>query len=350
MAGKLTNPVNDGEITENRPTDGVSSLSWSPRSDHIAAGSWDCKIRCWEVTPPSPTALLENTEARCSSAFKVSYAHEAPVLTTCWRQDGGMIFSAGCDKKACSYSLETGEVVTIGKHDAPIKTLHYFEEINALISGSWDKTVKFWDCRTHKPGLCLDATERVFCADLIPPLLVVATAQRRLLIFDIRVPSRPYRSFSSPLKYQSRSLACFPDKTGFALGSIEGRCAIHHVEDTPEFSRMNFAFKCHRQKTDQIYAVNDISFHPVYGTFATCGSDGVFTFWDKDSKQRLKPFPAGYQPITQGKFNGNGKVYAYAMSYDWSKGSSHYDRDAINHIYLHAVQDNEIRNRGGRHR
>jgi hypothetical protein len=35
----------------------------------------------------------------------------------------------------------------------------------------------------------------------------------------------------SPLRYQSRSLACFPDKKGFALGSIEGRVAIHHVED-----------------------------------------------------------------------------------------------------------------------
>ena len=24
------------------------------------------------------------------------------------------------------------------------------------------------------------------------------------------------------------------------------------------------------------------AFHPVHGTFATCGSDGKFVFWDKD--------------------------------------------------------------------
>jgi mRNA export factor len=35
----------------------------------------------------------------------------------------------------------------------------------------------------------------------------------------------------SPLKHQSRTIACFNDKSGFALGSIEGRVAIHHVED-----------------------------------------------------------------------------------------------------------------------
>ena len=52
----------------------------------------------------------------------------------------------------------------------------------------------------------------------------------------------------------------------------------------------NFAFKCHRQQETQVYAVNAISFHPRWGTFATAGSDGVYTFWDKDSKQRLKMF------------------------------------------------------------
>lgn len=40
----------------------------------------------------------------------------------------------------------------------------------------------------------------------------------------------------------------------------------------------NFSFKCHRRdqtpnSKDQslVYAVNDISFHPVHGTFSTCG-------------------------------------------------------------------------------
>lgn len=54
-----------------------------------------------------------------------------------------------------------------------------------------------------------------------------------------------------------------------------------------------------------VYAVNDISFHPVHGTFSTCGesglegdalnahhprsgSDGTVHFWDKDARTRLK--------------------------------------------------------------
>jgi mRNA export factor len=37
-----------------------------------------------------------------------------------------------------------------------------------------------------------------------------------------------------------------------------------------------------------VYAVNDINWHPVHGTFSTCGSDGTVHFWDKDARTRLK--------------------------------------------------------------
>ena len=67
--------------------------------------------------------------------------------------------------------------------------------------------------------------------------------------------------------------------------------------------------------------VNDIAFHPVHGTLATVGSDGSFSFWDKDARTKLKPSEAMEQPITCCCFNNNGQIFAYAVSYDWSKVS-----------------------------
>lgn len=43
------------------------------------------------------------------------------------------------------------------------------------------------------------------------------------------------------------------------VGSIEGRVAVHHVEDA--LQGKNFTFKCHRDGND-IYSVNSIAFHP----------------------------------------------------------------------------------------
>jgi WD40 repeat protein len=85
------------------------------------------------------------------------------------------------------------------------------------------------------------------------------------------------------------------------------------------FSSKNFSFKCHRDNSNNVYAVNAISFHPIHGTFSTAGADGTFSFWDKDSKQRLKPFPSVNGQIPCTSFNRNGTIFAYAVSYDWSK-------------------------------
>ena len=93
-----------------------------------------------------------------------------------------------------------------------------------------------------------------------------------------------------------------------------------------------------------IYAVNHIAFHH-YGTFATAGADGIFNFWDKDSKQRLMAFKKGTQPISCSCFSPNGAMYAYAYSYDWSKGAEHHNPATPNSILIHAVKKDEIQQR-----
>ena len=97
-------------------------------------------------------------------------------------------------------------------------------------------------------------------------------------------------------------------------------------------------------RVQDIYAVNHIAFHPTFGTFATTGSDGTFNFWDKDSRQRLKAFGKCNLPIPVGSFNRDGTIFAYAVSYDWSKGSEHYNPKS-NHLLLHPVPEAEIKSR-----
>ncbi len=78
----------------------------------------------------------------------------------------------------------------------------------------------------------------------------------------------------------------------------------------------------------------------------TAGSDGAFNFWDKDSKQRLKAMLKSSQPIPCGTFNRDGSIYAYAVSYDWSRGYAEYNpTSAQHHILLHQPQEIEVKNR-----
>ena len=84
-----------------------------------------------------------------------------------------------------------------------------------------------------------------------------------------------------------------------------------------------FLFLC-RDLRKSLLQVNDIAFHPVHGTLATVGSDGTFSFWDKDARIKLKPSEPMEQSITRCCFNHNGQIFAYSVSYDWSKVSPYH--------------------------
>jgi cell cycle arrest protein BUB3 len=105
--------------------------------------------------------------------------------------------------------------------------------------------------------------------------LVVGTANRKIMIWDLNNMGMPELRESS-LKFQTRNIACFPNKQGYVLCSIEGRAAVEYFDMSPEVQQKKYAYKCHRLKEDEIelvYPVNAIAFNSQYNTFATGGSD-----------------------------------------------------------------------------
>ena len=149
------------------------------------------------------------------------------------RQDGAKVISAGADKQAKVLDLATGQSVQVAQHDMPIRSVRYFEVGGTpmAVTGSWDKTVKYWDFRSPQPAGTVQCQERVYCLDVKDNLLVVGTADRYINMINLKEPAKFYKTIQSPLKWQTRVVSCFIDSQGFAIGSIEGRCAIQYVED-----------------------------------------------------------------------------------------------------------------------
>lgn len=73
--------------------------------------------------------------------------------------------------------------------------------------------------------------ERAYTMDTKDSLLVIGTAGRDVVVFNLNNPTVVYKNVSSPLKFQTRVVSCFTSGNGFAIGSIEGRCAIQYVEE-----------------------------------------------------------------------------------------------------------------------
>jgi mRNA export factor len=79
------------------------------------------------------------------------------------------------------------------QHDAPIKTAHYIDELQVLVTGSWDKTLRYWDGRSPTPVATVNLPERAYCMDVAYPLAVVATAERHILIYNLTNPKVEYK-------------------------------------------------------------------------------------------------------------------------------------------------------------
>ncbi|KAF2759432.1 WD40 repeat-like protein [Pseudovirgaria hyperparasitica] len=327
----------------NPPEDSISALAWSSAGDYLSASSWDKKTYVYQV------------QAGVSSGL-TTITHEKPALDTCWSSDGTKVFSAGADKAVFMVDMNNmgqGQK-QVAAHDDTISCVRILvvNGKDMLVTGSWDKTIRYWDLTSSTPQAQVTVAERVYTMDTKNNLLVVGTADRWIEVFDVSSnPSVPVKKLQSPLKWQTRVVSCFNDASGYAVGSIEGRCAIQYVKDSDSGS--NFSFKCHRQNDTnnrdvaKVYSVNCISFHPVHGTFSTAGADGTFHFWDKDAKHRLKGYPEVGGTISATAFNRNGEIFAYAVSYDWSQGFQGNNPNYPNKIMLHPVGADECKPRPG---
>lgn len=197
--------------------------------------------------------------------------------------------------------------------------------------------------------------ERVYTMDVMQNKLIVGTAGRHIWIWDLRRLKEPDQRRESSLKYQTRCLRAYPDGSGFAVSSIEGRVAMEYFDPSADaqaqkyilyfeffasdpshsstFLSPRYAFKCHRTKTpegiDQAYPVNELTFHPVHGTFASGGGDGMINVWDGRNKKRLCQFHKYPTSIASIDFSRDGSLMAIASSYTFEELDKPHPADSI---------------------
>lgn len=294
------------------PLDCISKLCFSPISgdDRLVASSWDAHLRVYDVASGNLVSLHKTPLALLDCAFV---------------RDSSTAVCAGLEKRVVSWDLVGQRETHLGQHKETVKSVEFHPSTGLVFSGSWDRSVSCWDPRNPgTPAQAVSVGCKVFCLDVGAEKLVVGGADRCMHIFDIRhLGAGALIKRETSLKHQIRAVRVNPMQRSYAAGSVEGRVAIEYF-DEEEHQRKHYAFKCHRTKdaggADVVHAVNSLAFHPLYGTFATGGSDAGVCVWDGEAKKRLwrlNPFDTSVSAVA---FSADGSKLAIGISYTFDNG------------------------------
>ena len=196
----------------------------------------------------------------------------------------------------CRYDFQKKQERLLGHHNAAVSCVLYVDALSfgssclwlveAVVSCSWDKTVKLWDLQSSTvdtPTHVLTQANKVYtmslssdslcwCVLVIIRKLFLLCDNRQIVVYNLLDLSAPLCTKESLLKFSLRSIGVLLDGNGFVVGSVEGRAGVEYITESDQCKP--FSFRCHR-KTDSfnelIYPVNSISVHPTY-RFCVCYS------------------------------------------------------------------------------
>ncbi|KAF2482954.1 nuclear pore complex subunit [Neohortaea acidophila] len=323
------------------PSDIISSVQFSPDGSRILVGSWDQRVSIYSKQDGGTFSLQHR------------FLSQAPVLHVCWDDQGKNIFWVGLDSDVRKLEVRddstSSQQVILSSHEEASNKVAFSAQHGILLSTSWDGTM-----HVHNPHtgafVRIRLAAKPFALSLSSARAVVAMAERKVAVYDLIALKQlleqnggttsdqtihevqPWQERESSLKFMTRAIECMPDGEGFATSSIEGRVGVEWFD--PDFNNDNkYAFKCHRQTTktvdqdgaekdvDIVYPVNALAFHPVHGTFATGGGDGVVALWDAKTKRRVRQYQKLGASVAAMDFSPDGRSLVVGISPGFEDGS-----------------------------
>lgn len=298
------------KITEipNPPSDTISEIQFSPTLPLFITSSWDSSLNLYNLN-----GLIS------------SLKHTNPLLTCCFSKDTqSHCFTGSADGTLQFIDLEKNIMNSIKAHSDGIKSIRSFQ--NTIITGSWDKTIKFYDTRSAQCTKTINLEGKVYCMDIDKNMIAYGLSTNVIYSAPIDNIERT-KKHQPKINYMLKSISCL-DKY-ILVGGIDGKCEL--INTSVYYS--STPFRSHR-KDSKVHSVNTVAMYPTnHNILATGGSNGEIIFYDNLSK--IKTYTKTEDnAITSNTFSPDGKYYLYSTGEDWSKGYT----GEFKRTYLKAIE------------
>jgi WD40 repeat protein len=121
-------------LFEGNTTD-IWSINYAPERNLLTAGSYDTKVKVWDVYTQKIDFVLEG--------------HKKNVLASVFSPDEKYIVTGSLDHSIKVWNAKTGEIIrTLEKHSDNIFDIAFHPNASYFASASGDKTIRLWNMET----------------------------------------------------------------------------------------------------------------------------------------------------------------------------------------------------------
>lgn len=264
-------------------TEAVSSLVISSDRKIIASGSWDQRLKIWDMTTGT---LLTTTKGHSQGILTVVFTNDQPSIYT--------LASGSFDQTIKLWSLtssnkdgwriELKEMLTA--HTGSVHALAYSRSNHLLVSGGYDQTLKQWNLETREMiASSLDSLGAIYAIALAPQGQIIASAGGDGKIVLWQVETGNQLGILTGNVSSVGSLTISPDGRILAAGCADGTIKLWQLEASIfESNKQPKPIRILSAHRGQVHA---LVFCESEQLLFSSGSDGEIKIWHPGSREAI---------------------------------------------------------------